>query len=118
MLVGQRRTGPRRFYTRVAGADLGRGVVARARWDGTRFRTTESDVVLTAPLDVPAFRDPFVVGRDGGWSMVVGAGLDDGMARSCTTAPTTSRTGCTTACWPGSVTRVSGQWPSARSWSR
>jgi len=66
------------FYTRVAGADLDRGVVALARWDGARFRTTESDVVLAAPPDVPAFRDPFVVGRDGAWSMVVGAGLDDG----------------------------------------
>ena len=66
------------FYTRVTGTDLGRGVVALARWDGTRFRTSESDVVLAGPPAVPEFRDPFVVERDGAWSMVVGAGLDDG----------------------------------------
>jgi beta-fructofuranosidase len=66
------------FYTRVTGSDLGRGVVALARWDGTRFRTSESDVVLAGPPAVPEFRDPFVVERDGAWSMVVGTGLDDG----------------------------------------
>ena len=66
------------FYTRVAGADLGRGVVALAHWDGTRFRSSQDEVVLEAPPGAPSFRDPFVVRRDGAWSMVVGAGLEDG----------------------------------------
>ena len=66
------------FYTRVTGDDHGLGSVALARWDGTRFRAAEDDVVLTAPDGVTDFRDPFVVQRDGAWSMVVGAGLDDG----------------------------------------
>ncbi len=66
------------FYTRIAGADHGHGSIALARWDGSRFRSAEGDVVLTPPAGVPEFRDPFVVHRDGAWSMVVGAGLDDG----------------------------------------
>lgn len=67
------------FYTRAAGPDLGRAVVALARWEGDRFVSHEDDVVLTPPPGIPEFRDPFVVRRGGGWSMVVGAGRDDGV---------------------------------------
>lgn len=67
------------FYTRAAGPDLDLGVVALARWEGDRFVSREDDAVLTAPAGITAFRDPFVVRREGGWSMVVGAGRDDGV---------------------------------------
>ena len=67
------------FYTRAAGPDLDLAVVALARWQGDRFVSREDDVLLTAPPGITAFRDPFVVRRDGAWSMAVGAGRADGV---------------------------------------
>lgn len=67
------------FYTRARGTNLDLAVVALARWEGDRFMSCEDDVLLGAPPGVTAFRDPYVVHRDGGWSMVVGAGREDGV---------------------------------------
>jgi beta-fructofuranosidase len=67
------------FYTRAVGPDLDLGLVALARWEGDRFVSREDDVLLSAPDGITAFRDPFVVRRDAGWSMVVGGGRDDGV---------------------------------------
>jgi beta-fructofuranosidase len=67
------------FYTRASVPDLDLAVVALARWEGDRFVSREDDVLLTPPPGITAFRDPFVVRRDGGWSMVVGAGRADGV---------------------------------------
>ena len=70
------------FYTSVPGPRSGIGRIRRATASDDSWRTwRKGDVVIDAPPDgVRMFRDPFVH-RDGdGWSMLVGAGLDDGDA--------------------------------------
>ncbi|HZB47665.1 MAG TPA: glycoside hydrolase family 32 protein [Mycobacteriales bacterium] len=73
--------GPVLLYTSVRDgtADLGRVALARPLDDGlVRWRKHAGNPVLEPPdgLGVTHFRDPFVWGRPGDWSMLVGAGLD------------------------------------------
>lgn len=77
------RQGPVLLYTSVLDGNLERGRVALARPldDGLiGWRKHAGNPVLEPPpdLDLAHFRDPFVWGSPGGWSMVVGAGLSDG----------------------------------------
>src|SRR4051794_35838505 len=71
--------GPVAVYTRICGADWGRGEVALARPgpDGSWVADPPESVLAGPPLDldVVAFRDPQVRPREGGWTAVLGAGL-------------------------------------------
>ncbi len=71
------------LYTRIAGDDWGQGKVALARGDRSfrQWVTTADDVVIDGPppgLGVHSFRDPYVFRYEGGWTMVMAAGLADG----------------------------------------
>jgi beta-fructofuranosidase len=75
--------GPVLLYTSVLDGRLDEGRVALARpLDGelVRWRKHAGNPVLEAPAEpgLRGFRDPFVWGAPGNWSMVVGAGLRDG----------------------------------------
>jgi beta-fructofuranosidase len=77
------RQGPVLLFTSVGGGSPGLGRVALARPldDGLlRWRKHVGNPVLEPPpdLDLAHFRDPFVWGSPGDWSMVVGAGRRDG----------------------------------------
>ncbi len=64
------------FYTSVTGPDLGRARIRVAEAEDralTRWR--KGPVVVEAPADATAFRDPVVTRRDGTWWMTVGAEL-------------------------------------------
>lgn len=73
---------PTIFYTSVQVPDFGIGGIRTATpVDDEWIRWTKGEVVVEAPpLDLIAFRDPFVM-RDGGrWRMLVGTALDGGDA--------------------------------------
>ncbi len=71
--------GPALLYTSVRAdrLDLGRVALARPVDDGLVRWRKHGGPVLAAPdgLGLTHFRDPFVWGRPGDWSMLVGAGL-------------------------------------------
>ena len=77
------RQGPVLLYTSVVDGSLDRGRVALARPvddDLVRWRKHAGNPVLEPPrdLDLAHFRDPYVWGSPGDWSMLVGAGLRGG----------------------------------------
>jgi beta-fructofuranosidase len=77
------RDGPVLLYTSVVGGrlDLGRVALARPLDDGlVRWRKHAGNPVLEPPgePDLTHFRDPFVWGSAGDWSMLVGAGVRGG----------------------------------------
>jgi hypothetical protein len=119
VLVGLRGTGPRRVLHPSRPAPT-----STAGW----WPSPAGTAPASAPPRATSYsRRPPTCRRSGtrSWSSVTAPGRwswvpawTTAQARSCTTAPTTSRTGSQTACWPGSVTRVCGQSPSARSSSR
>jgi beta-fructofuranosidase len=72
---------PRAFYTRVQLPDLDLGSIAVARFDESgKLSSQASDVVVDPPedLSVTAFRDPYIIARPDGWTMIVGGGTADG----------------------------------------
>jgi len=74
---------PTILYTRIVGEDWGQGRVALAYGDesAVRWTTSASDTVISGPppeLHAHSFRDPFVWRSEGGWTMLMAAGLPDG----------------------------------------
>ena len=75
--------GPVLLYTSVlqGHADIGRIALARpvdGELVGWRKHAGNPVLEATPDLDLTHFRDPFVWGRPGAWSLLVGAGLRDG----------------------------------------
>ncbi|HET9648378.1 MAG TPA: glycoside hydrolase family 32 protein [Microlunatus sp.] len=71
-------------YTSVPPDDWGRGRVALAHADsrGVHWTSTPEDIVIDGPpaeLGAYAFRDPCIFASEGGWTMIVGAGLEGGV---------------------------------------
>src|SRR6478735_7706836 len=74
---------PTIFYTSALPDDPNRGRIAIARPDDRlqHWVSGPDDVVVAHPpenLGVHSFRDPCLVTVDGGWAMIVGAGVDSG----------------------------------------
>ena len=74
---------PTIFYTSALPGDPGRGRIAIARPDDQlqHWLSGPDDVVVAHPpenLGVHSFRDPCLLAVDGGWAMIVGAGVDSG----------------------------------------
>lgn len=73
---------PTIFYTSVSVPEFGVGRIRTATpLDDDWMHWEKGDVVVEAPpLDVVAFRDPFVMREAGGWRMLVGTALAGGEA--------------------------------------
>ena len=75
---------PTIFYTSVLLPDdpnLGRIAIARPDHELLHWESGPDDIVVAHPpknLGVHSFRDPCVVAVDGGWAMIVGAGVASG----------------------------------------
>lgn len=74
---------PTIYYTSVLADDWGHGRIAMALPDDSlqRWTSNEDAVIIDGPppgLGAQLFRDPCILRNDGGWTMVVGVGVDDG----------------------------------------
>ncbi len=77
--------GPTIFYTAVRQPEIGIGSVRIAHaQDSALDDWSKGAVVVEAPDDLIAFRDPFLLREGDGWRMFVGAGLADGTAQALT----------------------------------
>jgi beta-fructofuranosidase len=72
---------PAILYTSVKEGSLDKGAIALATGAADWSHWTAGRVVLPGPppdMEMSHFRDPFVLGAEGAWRMVVGGGLPDG----------------------------------------
>lgn len=71
---------PRIFYTSVSEQDPARGRIRTASTTDAEWVSWEKGPVVADAAEAEIFRDPVIIADGTAWQMLVGAGLDDGVA--------------------------------------